>query len=661
MAAMAPVMTTRNKLDQSSPWNWATNGSDAYYGLGDAQVAMIGQQEARNDDSGARLVINTGDGKDHILFKSGENVQGRIKFENSGLLLGSLASGNLGSNATAIGVNTTSSNSNTTAIGTNASATGSSATAIGYQSNAAGTQSTAIGLSAESSDYYAVAIGGSSKASRESISVGFQSEASGTQSTAIGLRSLASEKFSSAIGYSSSAKGPYSIASGFSSVASGDTSIAIGHSSKATELYSTSIGANSESTGQYNNAIGYTSKAMSSYTNALGYNAVASGTDAVAIGTNSSSFGIQSIAIGRESEASSNYATALGYNSSATDTQSTALGYGAIASAPHSTALGAESLASTTNSVALGYNAAASGNYAIAVGYNANAKGNNNIAIGVDACSNVLTNGANKICIGANSGPSESSSWNSDTVERIFIGSKSKFDGGAAVLEVHNDATLDTSFGSDYGSINKTAVVIHGGLVVTGPIYNLAKDKGAGNTWKKWGVLEYDHGGVGIQQGDQRGLGSPSRYPDYVNVAVKNKYPAFMGKSNNNSDRRLKYVGKESTSGLDKIRQLKIFNYTFKKDEKKTPHVGVIAQDLQKVFPDAVKKGVDGFLTIRFEDMFFAMINAIKELDSRITVLEKENQQIKAQNSELQEILKQVQNDSKKQNERLKLLESKIK
>ena len=109
------------------------------------------------------------------------------------------------------------------------------------------------------------------------------------------------------------------------------------------------------------------------------------------------------------------------------------------------------------------------------------------------------------------------------------------------------------------------------------------------------------------------------------------------------SDRRLKYVGKENTSGLEKIKQLKVFNYTFKKDEKKTPHVGVIAQDLQKVFPDAVKKGVEGFLTIRFEDMFFAMINAIKELDSRITALEKENQ-------ELKEILKQVQNDNRKLN-----------
>ena len=50
---------------------------------------------------------------------------------------------------------------------------------------------------------------------------------------------------------------------------------------------------------------------------------------------------------------------------------------------------------------------------------------------------------------------------------------------------------------------------------------------------------------------------------------------------------------------------------------------GVIAQDLQKVFPDAVKKGVDGFLTIRMEDMFYAVINAIKELDIKYQAQEK--------------------------------------
>ena len=82
---------------------------------------------------------------------------------------------------------------------------------------------------------------------------------------------------------------------------------------------------------------------------------------------------------------------------------------------------------------------------------------------------------------------------------------------------------------------------------------------------------------------------------------------------------------------------MRVFNYTFKNDERKTPRVGIIAQDLQKVFPDAVKKGVEGFLTIRMEDMFYAVINAIKELDikyqaqeKRINELEKRIEQLEA-------------------------------
>ena len=123
------------------------------------------------------------------------------------------------------------------------------------------------------------------------------------------------------------------------------------------------------------------------------------------------------------------------------------------------------------------------------------------------------------------------------------------------------------------------------------------------------------------------------------NAAVNVKIPGdlYVGGNRIASDRRLKNVGKEFTSGLDKIRLLRVFNYTFKNDERKTPRVGIIAQDLQKVFPDAVKKGVDGFLTIRMEDMFYAVINAIKELDikyqaqeKRINELEKRIEQLEA-------------------------------
>ncbi|MBR2430531.1 tail fiber domain-containing protein [bacterium] len=115
------------------------------------------------------------------------------------------------------------------------------------------------------------------------------------------------------------------------------------------------------------------------------------------------------------------------------------------------------------------------------------------------------------------------------------------------------------------------------------------------------------------------------------------------------SDRRLKNIGKVFTGGLDEIKKLEVFNYTFKKDKEKTPRVGIMAQDLQKIFPQAVFKGEDGFLRIRMEDIFYSLVNAIKELDNKITEL----------NTEIAE-LNSILNDLEKKNKTLKKRTTKL-
>ena len=128
------------------------------------------------------------------------------------------------------------------------------------------------------------------------------------------------------------------------------------------------------------------------------------------------------------------------------------------------------------------------------------------------------------------------------------------------------------------------------------------------------------------------------------------------------SDRRLKNIGKAFVGGLEEIKKLEVFNYTFKADKSKTPRVGVIAQDLQKIFPNAVIKGEDGFLRIRIEDMFYALVNAVKELDNKIELLKNEDI------AELKTRIANLENENKilkKQNdeflERITALEKKIK
>ncbi len=111
------------------------------------------------------------------------------------------------------------------------------------------------------------------------------------------------------------------------------------------------------------------------------------------------------------------------------------------------------------------------------------------------------------------------------------------------------------------------------------------------------------------------------------------------------SDIRLKNVGKEFTGGIDELNKLTFYNFTYKRDADKNPKVGVMAQDLQKVFPDAVSKNDEGYLYIRKDDMFYAALNAIKDLFAKITdnsekikALEERNAILEQQNKELQNL-----------------------
>ena len=220
----------------------------------------------------------------------------------------------------------------------------------------------------------------------------------------------------------------------------------------------------------------------------------------------------------------------------------------------------------------------------------------NNVAIGYQACKGVT--GSNVTCLGSNSGPASKYSHLSGDSNMVYIGDPN------------------------------STVFIPGNLVVRGTV-----------------LLNGERGRVVLRPGNAQGDWAVIRKGDYDGGDDNLRgYPTDVGEDkawyDRYSDRRLKYVGKESTSGLDKIKQLKVFNYTFKKDDKKTPHVGVIAQDLQKVFPDAVTKAKDGFLRIRFEDMFYAMINAIKELDAKYQAQEKRIDELEARMEKLEAQIK---------------------
>ena len=594
LAAMAPVITTRSKTDQSSPWKYTEgNLSDAYYGLGDSQTAMIGQREFSDIDETAKLIINSSDIRpSQIAFKHKNTNQGVLRLINQGLLLGTMSNdGSINNGSVAIG-KTVKAGDSSVAIGSGTDATGRGATAIGNLSKATGTWSTSVGGSTVSGNY--------------STGVG-NTTVTGEYSTAVGNNISTANDYTTAVGHSAKAESDYATAVGYETVASGSNSTAIGYKARSTGENSIAISVGIDdrgATGSQSIAIGHASNAGADNTTSLGTSARATAEGATALGYNTDASGTNSLSIGNAAATEASNAIVIGPNAYVQRHGGIAIGNNAHSGATDSTLYG-------DYAIAIGQDSKAGSDDSISIGYQAGTtnKGSNVIAIGSHACQYV--SGSNKICIGNNSGPNSNDSGNTDSVERIYIGSQSKYDKGSAVLEVHNSSSSGSLF-PDLTD-NLTSVIIHGNLIVTGRIATRFYDTD-----------------------DLKTFGRYNRYVHHydINDDLLNNYVQST------SDRRLKYVGKENSSGLDKIRQLKVFNYTYKKDDNKEPHVGVIAQDLQKVFPDAVKKGKDGFLTIRMEDMFYAVINAVKELDARVTALEKENAELKARLDRLEAKIK---------------------
>lgn len=86
------------------------------------------------------------------------------------------------------------------------------------------------------------------------------------------------------------------------------------------------------------------------------------------------------------------------------------------------------------------------------------------------------------------------------------------------------------------------------------------------------------------------------------------------------SDERMKDVGSDFSRGLADIRKITPKNYHWKGGlglDTITEYSGFIAQDVQAAIPEAVGKGADGFLTLSDRPITAALVNAVKELDTR--------------------------------------------
>lgn len=95
------------------------------------------------------------------------------------------------------------------------------------------------------------------------------------------------------------------------------------------------------------------------------------------------------------------------------------------------------------------------------------------------------------------------------------------------------------------------------------------------------------------------------------------------------SDKRLKDITGSIDNAVSSLSTLSTIKHTYKSDINKTEHLGLIAQEIQEVFPQVVDKYTikddetkTEYLSVRYTELVPVLVAAIQELEARLAKLE---------------------------------------
>jgi hypothetical protein len=325
-----------------------------------------------------------------------------------------------------------------------------------------------------------------------------------------------------------------------------------------------------------------------------------------------SNTGIRNVGMGNGSlftNSSGSYQTAIGYQalySNTTSNENSALGY----QASYSNTTGNENVAVGSN--ALYTNSTT--NAHVAIGRRAlyaNTTGDSNTAVGHSAGKAVTTGSYNAI-FGAYAGQSLTTGGRNS-----IIG-----EGAGSSVTTGNYVTL---VGDNAGN----AITTGSGITCVGREAGANLVDGSYGTYIGYGSTA-SSSSVGYEMvicttaGTVSGKGSST---GFISVGGGSIYQGNNSSSwATTSDRRLKKNIVNNTEGLDKITQIQVRNFEYRLPEEVTEldsstavdisgvQLGVIAQELQQVCPDCVKEESTGVLRVDSDNVFWHMLNAIKDL-----------------------------------------------
>jgi hypothetical protein len=252
-------------------------------------------------------------------------------------------------------------------------------------------------------------------------------------------------------------------------------------------------------------------------------------------------------------------------------TSASAIGYYTIASGDGTLATGRDSKAIGDWSTAMGYRSEANGNNSIAMGNRSKASGYTSLAMGYEA----IANGEYSIAMGQ---------WSE------AIGS-------------HSTAMGKSSKANDYSSL------------VIG-YYNLSGSTDTGSATQ----ANTANTAFVIGNGTFSSRSDAFKVMANGDTTVSNDL-TVGGDIVVSSDARLKANIVSLGSTLAKLLLIDGKSYTMKKDGKQK--IGVLAQDIQKVFPELVTTDDKDMLAVNYQGLVPVLINALKEQDDKISRLEK--------------------------------------
>ena len=532
-----------------------------------------------NSNTGQRLTISNADNHGDIGFNALD-----LSFSDSP----SSTKGATGNHSFAMGYITIASGIYSTAMGEGTTASGNRTLATGYSTTALGNRSTAIGNSTTANGYSSTAMGNSSTANGlNSTAMGFDTTASGSNSTAIGNSTTASGNASTAMGISTTAFGTYSTAMGISTTASDFVSLVIGQfNSSGSTVTNSATEFNTENTafviGNGTNdsnksdafKVMFNGDTYVSNSLYLGGAEIISTADEINLlsGVTSLSLGILS-PVTENSNTGVRLSTSNASNHGNIGSNAVDLSYTASASTTkgatgnYSIAMGSSTTASGAISTAMGIGTTASAEISTAMGYNTTASGTYSTAMG----SNSTASGSTSIAMGSNSTASGANS--------AAMGSNSTAsDYGSLVIGQYNSSGSSVTNSATAFNTANTAFVIGNGT-------------NGSNQSDAFKVLFSGETTIGSDL-EVKG-----------NVLVS-------------SDARLKANIVSLGSTLAKLLLIDGKRYTMKKDGKQ--NIGVLAQDIQKVFPELVSTDDRDMLAVNYQGLVPVLINGLKEQDAKM-------------------------------------------